>query len=86
MIFEFATFVVENRDVAVLIENDVVAVLKLNEVADALTKGNPDSNITIRNRIFFDIFTSPRRNRSQEVVPVILLQPGSHWRSGIKPV
>jgi hypothetical protein len=40
----------------------------------------------ITNKNFFVIELLLRRNRSQEVVPVILLQPGSHWRSGIKPV
>src|SRR5262245_28217714 len=35
---------------------------------------------------FFVIFGTLLKNRSQEVVPVILLQPGSHWKSGMKPV
>src|SRR3954462_11031996 len=38
----------------------------------------------IKKKNFFVIGTL-LENRSQEVVPVILLQPGTHWRSGIKP-
>src|ERR1035438_6743149 len=51
--------------------------------------GHAIISTAIRNSIFHIIFFVIRtllRNRPQEVVPVILVQPGSRWKGGIMPV